>query len=76
MADRKVKIYDMFHVPGTYMPRTGFVAMAHDTCVHFNSFEVSAKSRDFNLRAGRVITTETARAANSSDNVEAGYTPP
>ena len=32
-ADRKVDIYNMLHTPGTYMPPTYFVAMAHDAYV-------------------------------------------
>ena len=41
-GDRKVEIYDMFHTPGTYMPPTGFVAMAHDTYT-FNIFSFRRK---------------------------------
>ena len=57
-ADRKVEIYDMFHMPGTYMPPTGFVPMTHDTYNAYTSlFLFSAKRRDFNLRAGLVLPT-------------------
>ena len=55
-ADRNVEMYDMFHTPGANMPRTGFVAMVHETYVQYFTF--SAKSRDFNLRAGRVLPTD------------------
>ena len=37
-GDREVKIYDMLYTPGIYMLPTGFVAMTHDTYVHFIMF--------------------------------------
>ena len=66
-GDRRAENYDMFHTPGTYMPPTGFVTVPHDTYVQYIYL---AKTRDFNARAGRVLATETTRAANSNDNVE------
>ena len=73
-GDRKVEIYDMFHTPGTYMPPTGFVAMTHDTYLQY--VYSSAKSRDFNARAGRALATKATRAANANDNVEVGCMAP
>ena len=75
-GDRKVETYDMFHTPGTCMPPTGFVAMTNDTYLQYLLCLFSAKSRDFNARAGRVLATDTTRAANSNDNVEPGCMPP
>ena len=72
---RRVEIYDMCHTPGTYMPPTRFVAMTHDRYVQYN-FYFWEKRRDFNARAGRARATETTRAANSNDNVEAGCMAP
>ena len=74
-GDRKVEIYGMFHTPGIYMPPTVFVAMTHDTYISYY-VHFSAKSRDFNARAERVLATETTRAANSIDNIEAGCMAP
>ena len=71
----KVEIYDMFHTPGTHKPPTDFVAMTHNTYLQYFVY-CSAQSRDFNARAGRVLATETTRAANSNDSVEAGCMAP
>ena len=74
-GNRKVEILDMFHTPGTYMPPTGFVTMTHDAYLQYYVY-LSAKSRDLNARAGQVLATETTRAANSDDSVEAGCMAP
>ena len=34
-GDRRVEIYNVCHTPGTYMPPTGFDAMAHNTYVQY-----------------------------------------
>ena len=66
------------HTPGTYTPPTGFIAMGHDTYGTNISFFflLSARSRDFNLRTGRVVPALTTGAANSIEDVEAGCMPP
>ena len=52
VGDRKVEIYDMFHTSATYMPPTGFVAIKHDTHVHFSRHRPPGQSFLENVEAG------------------------